>query len=748
MAGKQKLNSGLDDAPQLKPIGKSSGKGKGLNKYLQSNAVKAGAAGVLVLLLVVIIGWQLMSGDEGQSKSRAATASTDAAQTTSNPMPPPMPDTATTSAQPQSDPNAQNVTPPAQDQSNGTQPEQSQTDPTAQPADGRGADGRGTPTDPSALPALPEDVTKWGKADFARARQENNSKLLEAVMLLVEKSPGSVPVAQQLIDLLKPPKPPEGDLGYGRGPTGSAMPGLIESVVYALSKNDSQLARQTLKQILSGKLTTDDDRAAVEAVLKSLTQMPSPENNELLVKVLISPEAVRPPTNNPQSTWLPTELQSRAMELIKQDASESLCIKLAENLSQKGIEPNDPIAEMLLQDNPSYLGAQLVLYQSPDLMVEPKTKLEQYFMTYSSQAISLTMGIPFSTDGSTTMSIGTRGTAPSTGRDRERGRDGRGSSPLTGIPSAMPDTVREKVSDYEHGTHLAKQLWGEPLASLMLEYLGDVKTLEKSASGIVLASTLPLDSIHVAMFKMLKKRATQEGPQSLETVGWTDKVLADPGLLVLIKMLPRSKSARKPTVSGPGTGRYTPRGTNPGATLSEAAQKKEQIETEWMMTLSKMIDAWCTRLEAASQAQKKAIRRQQKVIEPTPTKLDDFEIPQDAKVIAAYQVNWPVNAPKDLGKIKPPTLKIQYFRLELSGMMKKSMANFKRLAKGGELHEMSNGLWLDLIKNGSQPNSKRSLDILITSADKQPVDLTILKEEEMDLEVDILAVEIVDPTKE
>ena len=62
-------------------------------------------------------------------------------------------------------------------------------------------------------------------------------------------------------------------------------------------------------------------------------------------------------------------------------------------------------------------------------------------------------------------------------------------------------------------------------------------------------------------------------------------------------------------------------------------------------------------------------------------------------------------------------------------MLKKSMTAYKRLAKGGDIHEMPNGLWLDLVKNGSQPNTKRSLDILITSADKQPVDLTIPKEE-------------------
>jgi len=184
---------------------------------------------------------------------------------------------------------------------------------------------------------------------------------------------------------------------------------------------------------------------------------------------------------------------------------------------------------------------------------------------------------------------------------------------------------------------------------------------------------------------------------------------------------------------------------------TEAAQRKEQVETEWLTTLSKMVDAWCNRFADAAQAQKRAERRGQKVLEQRPTRLDEFEIPQDAKnlkdvkIIAAYQLNWPDKAPGDMGKVKLAGLKVQFFRLQLTGMLKKTMTTFKQLAKGGDVHDMSDGQWLELIKNGSQPNNKRTLDILVTSADKQTVDLTQKVEESIDLEVDILAIEITDP---
>ncbi len=591
-----------------------------------------------------------------------------------------------------------------------------------------------------------------------RARQENHPKLLEAVIFQGVNFPGRVAVAQMLTDLLKTPKPPSGAAASSLPAAIAAPPGLIEAVIYALGKNGSPAARQTLMQILSGKFAADDDRVAVEAVLKTLVELPSPDNDDILIKAIISPELIRPTTiaqgTTAQAIMQPADIHSRALELAKQNASENLRTKLAENLVQRGLELNDPILSMLLEDNPANLGAQLSLFTSEDLSNEMKVKLEQSFLNYASQAMGLTMGLPLESEALT--SLGSSLGGPASGM-RER---------MPPIPRIIPgtaalptDALRERLSDYERGAHLAKLLWGEPLASLMSQSLAEPRTLEKQAPEVVLASTLPLDSIRAAMYKMLKKRTVSEGPQSLESAGWTDKVLADPGLIVILKML-RSKSMKTaPLTAGVGgaaagglgrpPNRYPPRrptGTDVAGTYAETAQKKEQIEMDWLITLSKMVGVWSNRFEAAAQAQKRAARRGQKVIEPPPTKMDEFDLPQDAstKITAAYQLNWPEKAPPDLGNIKPGGLKIQYFRLEQEGLITKTKTTMKRLAKGGDIHEMNNGFWLELIKNGFQPNSKRSLDIIITTADQQPIDLT-QKEEPVGLSIEILAVEIADP---
>ncbi len=615
MSKKQKPDNGLDATPQLKPIGKSFGKGKGWQKYFQSNAVKAGVAGALVLLLVLIVGVLLMSGDSGGKKPNVPTASSNSNQARRllrlRRYPPsqcrlrPIRKIHPPIRTPKPDKRTSRDNPP--------KPKRKLSRDSSNPVWERCGTAPGAENS-STQQKTPDDITKWEKGDFIRARQENNPKLLEAVAYLGEKSPGSVPAAQELAEMLKTPKPTDPNAAtYPQGP----VQGLIEATIDALGKNGSQAARKTLMQILSGKFTTDDDKTAVEAVLKTLIQTPSAENDDILMKVIISPEEIRPATQ--QGIWQPAELRSRALDLVKLNPSESLTIKLADNLAQKGLESNDPVVEFLLQDNPANLNAQLRLYQSEDLPLDTKTKLEQYFLKYSSQAINLTMGIPVAADAAISASTWTL--PPPSSRDSKTATPGPGTPANGTTPS---DVSKAKATDYERGAYVAKLLWCEPLSGLMTAHLGDVRTFEKSTTDIVLASTLPLDSIHAAMFKMLKKRSG-DSPQFLEAAGWSDKVVTDPGLLVVMKLMlqNRSKNLKTAAISGSGTAtapaptppsRYTPPRRPPGADAGgaagqpskiELAQKKEQIDTEWLTMLSKMVDAWCNRFTDAYKEQKK-----------------------------------------------------------------------------------------------------------------------------------------------
>jgi hypothetical protein len=289
---------------------------------------------------------------------------------------------------------------------------------------------------------------------------------------------------------------------------------------------------------------------------------------------------------------------------------------------------------------------------------------------------------------------------------------------------------------------LAAALWSSPLVASLNEQLGTVKSMEKSAPTIVLASTFPLDSVRASMYKMLKKRQI-DGPQVLDTAGWSDRVLNDPGTVVLVKMLSRKeqkKNARGPG-GAPGYG-----GGNPRA---DAAQKKLQNEYDWFEESRKLVGLWCSRFEAAAQARKKAAKKGAPIGEPAPEKLDDFEIPKekDTKIEDAYQLNWPDKAPAGLAAAKPGLLKVQYFHLTQTGTIKKAMNNLKKGMKGGELHETDLGLWAEIApKTTGASAPRRSVDVLVTKADKSPYDAT--QNEPTDLDIHILAIEIADPGKE
>ena len=99
-----------------------------------------------------------------------------------------------------------------------------------------------------------------------------------------------------------------------------------------------------------------------------------------------------------------------------------------------------------------------------------------------------------------------------------------------------------------------------------------------------------------------------------------------------------------------------------------AAQKKELTEKEWMALLSKTAVAWCQRFRAAALAKAKSpgpaagpADGPQASVLPA-----EFELQRGAKVIAAYHLAWPQQAPASLGPPKPGWLEVYYVCAEES----------------------------------------------------------------------------------
>ena len=105
-------------------------------------------------------------------------------------------------------------------------------------------------------------------------------------------------------------------------------------------------------------------------------------------------------------------------------------------------------------------------------------------------------------------------------------------------------------------------------------------------------------------------QALVEGPKALETAGLLDRVVTDPGLLAMIKMLPRKESPTTPQAADARQGGKT--------TAASACRRRRrhregrrgaeetQAEQDWMDVSAKLVAGWCKRFETATAAKEQS----------------------------------------------------------------------------------------------------------------------------------------------
>jgi hypothetical protein len=629
-------------------------------------------------------------------------------------------------------------------------------------------------------PPLPEDVAKWKQQDYHRARQENDPKLLTAIARLGEKFPGNEKAARCLIDLLKPlpsekpaektppDKPPVSVPGQpvssgGGQPSAvrpmqpSGVPGanpnvppsrpsnpgdltkLVETIVEALGCNGSETARGTFEQILAGTFATDDDKAAVEAALKALVAHSSNENDALLLRVLTAADKLRPAGR--QGSWPAKDMKAKAFELVKTSASSGLRTQLAEAVlgEHAKIDPKEPIDEFLLAPTLLNCGAQLVIYQKAFPDKELKAVLEQQLLGYGSQVLSRCLDIP--------------GEALPASAGMPAGpRTGFGPSPQP-MPSGghAPSDNAAKPADVDFASQFAGQLWSGAFRGLLESQLTNLRTLDKQPNLVLLAATIPQDSMRSILFKMLYSNSYKhwyEGPKALETAGLLDRVVTDPGLLVTIKTLPRKESANTPKASDAAKpGRGGPIVAGPRAT--GGPQKKLQAEQEWMDLSAKLVGAWCKRLDAAAAAKEKDAENSP-ATNKTPADESDLKLPGDitlprgAEVVASHHIVLPDAAPAGFAQVRPDSLHVYYVRTKETNKLKKAINYYKGQVKPTSEARLIEGkkTWIDVVRVGSQKDRRRSIDVLITRPDSAGA---ANNDDEVELIVELLIIEIKDP---
>ncbi|MBN2021317.1 MAG: hypothetical protein JW809_00850 [Pirellulales bacterium] len=347
-------------------------------------------------------------------------------------------------------------------------------EPTA-PAPGPEASPTDAPPTAQQPAPVPDDVTKWKKDDFIRAKKTSNQRLLEAIQYLAVTHVGKPEAAEILRELLKPvepeqappagesvPAPPAaapapaltgsgtsrmsmggpaqeipempsmgpsapgmmGPSGFGSPQAGQLGPQGVQAVISALLANKTDPARQTLRDVVTGGLKTEDDRTAATSAIAALCVEQSPANDAVLLVALTEPEkyrkssgaggsggshdvplgagmAVGPPPGGLGASGPPElsaeDLQRETQRLVEQTAGDALRERIARYLVQPStsMATRARLRSMMEQAIPQNVAAQLVIYQDRQSNPEPqmKERFETYFAKYSATALAYVLGV-------------------------------------------------------------------------------------------------------------------------------------------------------------------------------------------------------------------------------------------------------------------------------------------------------------------------------------------------------------------
>ena len=131
-----------------------------------------------------------------------------------------------------------------------------------------------------------------------------------------------------------------------------------------------------------------------------------------------------------------------------------------------------------------------------------------------------------------------------------------------------------------------------------------------------------------------------------------------------------------------------------------------------------------------------------------------LDAPQD--VMAEYHLDWPSAMRDTLLGLRLDPLGVHYVKIEEKARPSKVFAHYKQqlgmgdrtklreMGKSTEVHESAARIWIDNLAVGSTPDRVRSLDIVIRPANP---DLPMMHDQERKMIVEILAIEINDPTR-
>ena len=391
-----------------------------------------------------------------------------------------------------------------------------------------------------------------------------------------------------------PPAPPP-------APPKPANQSLVTALVEGLAMNKTKVADGALRELLQEKIPTGiSPRVLCDAIVRGLAAHPSAGHGAILLAAVIDPAKLRPdaaatpattPSGVPVDTYSADQLREAAFREVRGVTSPALRKQLAERYVAPAADDKfrELVKPLLVEQRPENLGAQVILFTEGNLEPDQRQQLLTYFAGQATQAVDRLIGIP----------------ADFKPRNR----------PGTGMPGGLPPGLMNfgvpgtaEMTD-DGAALVAQQLWQPKLLEVLRReatghLLSGKAQPQEVAPLLLFGMSTPLPIVRQQLAAYVKSLAG-EGTQDVAFGGSFGTYVHDPGLLIVIKQIPRKEDpAKVQERSGKSDPRRPGRPYTPPAPANPAAGKA-RAPIEWMQASEDFVSILMERFHAAAKNPKR-----------------------------------------------------------------------------------------------------------------------------------------------
>ena len=309
---------------------------------------------------------------------------------------------------------------------------------------------------------------------------------------------------------------------------------------------------------------------------------------------------------------------------------------------------------------------------------------------------------------------------------------------------------------------IVPKLWSPTVIDFVDSRLRQARSLQDNPREILLAATLPMDVTRTRLAALFRANL-DNGPEPLTALGFGNNLFVDPGLVVVLKTLPREDLPKpstpfpqgRPPLRRPPRGQpgqpgmrpypgaegeqpYSPTGPYGGGMTSPQGQPALTPKMRWMLMSESLGRSICKKLKEAGD----------RLASLDPSSLDaavqkrppEFQtLHPNSAVIAEFHLDWPnTQLKQELPDVQFDPMRVHYIRVESHSNPNVVAGFYRRKLSTLNQRTISDGIWLDALQTLTDGKPRRqSLDIFITHDAGE-----IGPQDQVDVVVELLSVEI------